>query len=160
MDFITSKLAARFPDVSFIVEMFQEMRKQGAKVAADSKYYPNSLLLAVLFRLQARQEAPFKVAGQDVEGTAPLLELLGFYWNWLDSAAVLLREGLGGDTREEVVEAVEEARKRIAAKLEVEEDEVPEASVSELQGKEGEELRIEDHCPDYLVMIDSKHQVE
>jgi len=37
-------------------------------------------------------------------------------------------------------------------------DEVPEASVSELRGKEGEELRIEDHCPDYLVMIDSKHQ--
>ena len=89
-----TRLSERFPDISFIMEMFKEMRSQGVEVEGESKFYPNTLLLAVLFRLQARQEAPFKRAGEELEDRSYLVELIGYFWHQLDSVAVILREGL------------------------------------------------------------------
>ena len=153
-----TRLSERFPDISFIMEMFKEMRSQGVEVEGESKFYPNTLLLAVLFRLQARQEAPFKRAGEELEDRSYLVELVGYFWHQLDSVAVILREGLKGETREEVRQGVEESRIRIAEKLGFEEADVPLASVSELRGA-GDKLRIDDHCPDFVVVIDRTHKV-
>ena len=153
-----TRLSERFPDISFIMEMFKEMRSQGVEVEGESKFYPNTLLLAVLFRLQARQEAPFKRAGEELEDRSHLVELIGYFWHQLDSVAVILREGLKGETREEVRQGVEESRIRIAKKLGFEEADVPLASVSELCGA-GDKLRIDDHCPDFVVVIDRAHKV-
>ena len=153
-----TRLSERFPDISFIMEMFREMRSQGVEVDGESKYYPNTLLLAVLFRLQARQEGPFKKAGEELEERSSLVELLGYFWHQLDSVAVILREGLKGETREEVSQGIEESRVRIAERLGFEEVDVPLASVSELRGEE-EQLRIDDHCPDFVVVVDRAHKV-
>ena len=153
-----ARLSERFPDISFIMEMFREMRSRGVEVEGESKYYPNTLLLAVLFRLQARQEAPFKRAGEELEDRSYLVELISYFWHQLDSVAVILREGLKGETREEVRQGVEESRIRIAEKLGFEEADVPLASVSELRGA-GDKLRIDDHCPDFVVVIDRAHKV-
>ena len=158
MESMLARLSERFPDISFIMEMFREMRSRGVEVEGESKYYPNTLLLAVLFRLQARQEAPFKKAGEEVEERSSLVELIGYFWNQLDSVAVILREGLKGETREEVRLGVEQSRVRIAERLGFEEADVPLASVSELRG-EGEQLRIDDHCPDFVIVIDRAHKV-
>jgi len=152
-----TRLSERFPDISFIMEMFREMRSQGVEVDGESKYYPNTLLLAVLFRLQARQEGPFKKAGEELEERSSLVELLGYFWHQLDSVAVILREGLKGETREEVSQGIEESRVRIAERLGFEEADVPLASVSELRGEE-EQLRIDDHCPDFVVVVDRAHK--
>ena len=153
MERVTSRLTARYPDIGFILDMFREMRAQGQHLQ-DTKYYPNTLLLAVLLRLQARQEAPFKDAGEELEeGRGPLLELVAYCWRRLDTAATLLREGLGGAAREEVATGVERSRRRIAESLEMEENLVPRASVSELCGEE-DKLMVEDHCPDFVVTID------
>ena len=158
MERMLTRLSERFPDVSFITEMFKEMRSQGVEVDRESKYYPNSLLLAVLFRLQARLEAPFKKAGEELEDKTPLVELIGYFWQQLDTVAVLLREGLKGETKEEVREAVETSRVKIAERLGFDQEEVPLASVSELRGVD-DQLRIDDHCPDFVVVIDREHKV-
>ena len=158
MERMLTRLSERFPDVSFITEMFKEMRSQGVEVDAESKYYPNSLLLAVLFRLQARLEAPFKKAGVELEDKTALVELIGYFWHQLDTVAVLLREGLKGETKEEVREAVETSRVKIAERLGFDQEEVPLASVSELRGVD-DQLRIDDHCPDFVVVVDREHKV-
>ena len=158
MERMLTRLSERFPDVSFITEMFKEMRSQGVEVDGESKYYPNSLLLAVLFRLQARLEAPFKKAGEELEDKTSLVELIGYFWHQLDTVAVLLREGLKGETKEEVREAVETSRVKIAERLGFDQEEVPLASVSELRGVD-DQLRIDDHCPDFVVVVDRAHKV-
>ena len=158
MERMLTRLSERFPDVSFITEMFKEMRSQGVEVDGESKYYPNSLLLAVLFRLQARLEAPFKKAGEELEDKTSLVELIGYFWHQLDTVAVLLREGLKGETKEEVREAVETSRVKIAERLGFDQGEVPLASVSELRGVD-DQLRIDDHCPDFVVVVDRAHKV-
>ena len=84
MDFLGKKLATKYPDIATIQEIYQELRsKEGREEQeGDSKYRPLPLLLAVLYRLQERQEAGLKEGGQTVEeGGEEVLELLAFYWH-------------------------------------------------------------------------------
>ena len=63
-----------------------------------------------------------------------------------------------GETKEEVREAVETSRVKIAERLGFDQGEVPLASVSELRGVD-DQLRIDDHCPDFVVVVDRAHKV-
>ena len=58
----------------------------------------------------------------------------------------------------EVKEAVETSRVKIAERLGFDQEEVPLASVSELRGVD-DQLRIDDHCPDFVVVVDRAHKV-
>jgi len=167
MEFLTRKLGNQYPDIAMISDLYQELVEKHHKasddgLAGDAKYRPLPLLIAVLYKLQARNEEFFKTGGQALPHKMFLLELVGYYWHVQHDAGKLLREGINGVTgREQVEELIERNRVKICQSLGLCENDLPYVSVSELMEDDispDGDRRLEDHCPDFVISIHHCHK--
>lgn len=167
MEFLTKKLGNQYPDIAMISELYNELVEKHHKacddgLAGDAKYRPLPLLIAVLYKLQARNEEFFKTGGQPLPHKMFLLELVGYYWHVQHDAGKLLREGIYEVTgREEVEELIERNRGKICQSLGLCDNDVPCVSVSELVEDDispDGDRRLEDHCPDFVISIHHCHK--
>eukprot|EP00090_Calanus_glacialis_P002599 TRINITY_DN11944_c0_g1_i1.p1 TRINITY_DN11944_c0_g1~~TRINITY_DN11944_c0_g1_i1.p1 ORF type:complete len:526 (-),score=166.79 TRINITY_DN11944_c0_g1_i1:92-1669(-) len=167
MEFLTKKLGNQYPDIAMISDLYQELVEKHHKasddgLAGDAKYRPLPLLIAVLYKLQARNEDFFKTGGQALPHKMFLLELVGYYWHVQHDAGKLLREGINGVTgREQVEELIKRNRGKICQSLGLCENDVPYVSVSELMEDDispDGDRRLEDHCPDFVISIHHCHK--
>jgi len=167
MEFLTKKLATQYPDIGMISSIYNELVEKHNKafdddLIGDDKYRPLPLLIAVLYKVQARNDTFFKTGGQALSHTLYLMELVGYYWHVQHSVGKLLREGINGVTgREQVKDLIEKNRGKICESLGLSDETVPHVSVSELveddQSPDGDR-RLEDHCPDFVISVHHCHR--
>jgi len=146
MDYLIRRLGSEYPDIAIIQEIYREMVSKSKQEVGegDHKYRPLTLVLAVLYRFQSREEGMTKVeAGVDVEDgeeREKLLELLGYYWHLQHHLGKALREGLDKVVDKEKIKAIVQLnRMKITKHLGVEDELVPLVSVSELSRPEPKE---------------------
>ena len=99
MEFLTKRLAEQYPDIVMISTMYRELIEKHSTACdddleGDAKYRPLPLLIAVLFKVQARNDTFFKTGGQVMSNTKNLVELVGYYWHVQYNMGKLLREGI------------------------------------------------------------------
>jgi len=167
MEFLTKRLANQYPDIGMISSLYRELVEKHNKVCdedlvGDAKYRPLPLLIAVLYKVQARNDTFFKTGGQLMSHTMYLSELVGYYWHVQHNVGKILREGINEVTgKEQVKVLIEKNREKICQSLGLGETSVPHASVSELledtQASDGDR-RLEDHCPDFVISVHHCHR--
>jgi len=167
MEFLTKRLASQYPDIGMISSLYRELVEKHNKdcdddLVGDAKYRPLPLLIAVLYKVQARNDTFFKTGGQVMTHTMYLVELVGYYWHVQHNVGKLLREGINEVAgKEEVKVLIEKNREKICQSLGLNETSVPHASVSELleddQTPDGDR-RLEDHCPDFVISVHHSHR--
>jgi len=180
MDYLIRRLGSEYPDIAIIQDIYREMVSKSKKEVGegDNKYRPLTLVLAVLYRFQSREEGMIKEAGVDVddgEEREQLLELLGYYWHLQHHLGKALREGLDKVVDKEKIKAIVQLnRLKITKHLGVEEDLVPLVSISELSRPEQTkadlvvkqfpgstpkvEHHMDQHCPDFVLTIQPEHK--
>jgi len=180
MDYLIRRLGSEYPDIAIIQDIYREMVSKSKKEVGegDNKYRPLTLVLAVLYRFQSREEGMIKEAGVDVEDgeeREQLLELLGYYWHLQHHLGKALREGLDKVVDKEKIKAIVQLnRLKITKHLGVEEDLVPLVSISELSRPEPTkadlvvkqfpgstpkvEHHMDQHCPDFVLTIQPEHK--
>jgi len=167
MEFLTKKLSSQYPDITMISDMYNELVEKHNKagddeLAGDSKYRPLPLLIAVLYKMQARNDSFFKSGGYVMSDHSDLQEVVGYYWHVQHHAGKLLREGINGVTgREQMEELINKNRDKICQSLELSKTDVPYVSVSELCQDEADsdtDMRLEDHCPDFVISVHHCHK--
>ena len=99
MEFLTKRLASQYPDIGMISSLYRELVEKHNKdsdddLVGDAKYRPLPLLIAVLYKVQARNDTFFKTGGQVMSKTKNLVELVGYYWHVQHNVGKLLREGI------------------------------------------------------------------
>jgi len=117
MEYLTKRLAREYPDISTIQEIYKDLvNKSGKEIPdGDHKYRPLPLVLAVLYRLQARHDAAHQEVGQQLDEGEELLELLGYYWHLQHSLGKTLRAKLDKAAKKgEITTIVEKNRLKIA----------------------------------------------
>jgi len=167
MEFLTKRLGNQYPDIGMISGIYRELVEKHNKafdddLVGDDKYRPLPLLIAVLYKIQARNDTFFKTGGQVMSHTMYLVELVGYYWHVQHSVGKLLRQGINEVTGKDQVKAlIEKNRQKICQSLGLSESDVPHASVSELleddETPDGDK-RLEDHCPDFVISVHHCHR--
>jgi len=167
MEYLTKKLASQYPDIAMISDLYNELVEKHHKttdddLAGDAKYRPLPLLIAVLYKVQARNDQFFKTGGQVMSHNMFLLELVGYYWHVQHHAGKLLRKGINGVTgKAEMEELIETNRGEICQSLDLCKNDVPHVSVSELVEDDispDADRRLEDHCPDFVISVHHCHK--
>ena len=179
MEYLTRKIFAAYPDIDQVTSIYREVRSRDPMVVdtgdggggeeGDDKYRPLVLLLAVLYKLQDRNDGFFKTGGEHLEvgATRDWLEVAAFYWHQQHSLGKQLREGISSvDSEAAIRQLVERNRRRIVAALGLDSSEVA-VSVSELchGGGEGGGGGVVDtgrslasHTPDHVVTVSPAHR--
>ena len=113
MEFLTKRLANQYPDIGMISSLYRELVEKHNKVCdedlvGDAKYRPLPLLIAVLYKVQARNDTFFKTGGKLMSHTMYLSELVGYYWHVQHNVGKILREGINEVTGKEQVKVLVE----------------------------------------------------
>ena len=183
MEYLTRKIFAAYPDIDQVTSIYREVRSrdplvgdagdgggaEGGAEEGDDKYRPLVLLLAVLYKLQDRNDGFFKTGGEQLEcgATRDWLEVAAFYWHQQHSLGKQLREGISSvDSEAAIRQLVERNRRRMVAALGLDSSEVA-VSVSELchgggEGGGGDVVdtgrSLASHTPDHVVTVSPAHR--
>ena len=142
-------VATRYPDLPLVTETLRRaLSLAGQAGPGDGKWRPLPLLLAVLYRLQAR--AGDRAGTEVQDGTGELLELLGYHWHCLAAAARTIRPGLERAESREVAGLLRAAAARHSTELGLPPGSVVWVWSSELDRGPG---RLENHTPDHLITV-------
>ena len=104
MEYLTKRLLTQYPDIGQVTSIISEVRSRDLEDTVDSgevregddKYRPGILLLALLYKLQERNDEFFKTGGECLEygDNKQSLEVLGHYWLQQHDLGKMLREGI------------------------------------------------------------------
>ena len=169
MEYLRKKVLSQYPDIEQVTEIYHEMMSTQSTgddgdtgdsddIIGDDKYRPLLLLLAVLYKVQERNDDFFKHGGTSKEfyQTRESLELAGFFWHQQHHMGKILRESINtAKTREEVERLVEKNRVKMMETLELEDVHV---SVSELHDEDDQDKRLNHHTPDFVIHTDHQHR--
>jgi len=164
-EFLTKKLTSQYPDIVMISNIYRGLVEThnsscDDELEGDDKYRPLPLLIAVLYKVQARNDTFFKTGGQVMSDTKDLVELVGYYWHVQHNVGKLLREGINEVTGNENVKIlIKKNRVKICQSFGLGETNVPHASVSELLQEDKDGIkRVDDHCPDFVISVHPCHR--
>ena len=172
MEYLTKRLLTQYPDIGQVTSIISEIRSRdledtgdsGEASEGDDKYRPSILMLAILYKLQERNDEFFRTGGEPLLGCGEnkeSLEVLGHYWHLQHDIGKMLREGINKTSSQEDIRKLVEKNK-----LTMEETlglEMVKVSVSELclQDKNAvvnTSSQLATHCPDFTVHLSPGHQ--
>ena len=181
MEFLNKRATTKYPDLVTLAEIYQELFSQeetipdddgggGGGGGGDDKYRPFFLLLAILFKIQEREETSIKarkgtsVSLAECQGT---LEVAGYYWHLQHKLGKGLREGINNvasSHRDKILKLMEKNKGKLEAGLGLK---ICGVSVSELHHGEmesqvavaGRKVRpLTAHTPDWVISVQESHR--
>ena len=162
MESLSRKVFSEYPDIEQVIDVYHEMKKQtvsdvtdGDDITGDEKYRPLLLLLAVLYKVQERNDEFFKTGGTSIqfEETKNLMEVVGYFWHQQHHLGKMLREGINtAKTQDDIEKLVERNKSKMIESLKLE---VVHVSVSEMYSNE--ERSLQNHTPDFVIHLDRPH---
>ena len=174
MEFLNKRAFAKYPDLTTLADIYQELFRQETEPdgggGGDDKYRPFLLLLAILFKIQEREETSLKARkgiSVTLEECQETLELAGYYWHLQHKLGKGLREGINkvaSSNREKLLKLMEKNKSKLEAELGVK---ISAVSVSELHLGEresqvavaGTKVRtLTDHTPDWVISLQESHR--
>ena len=130
MEHMTKRLLTQYPDIGQVTSIISEIRSRdledtgdsGEATEGDDKYRPAILVLAILYKLQERNDEFFRNGGESLEAEehSQSLGVLGHYWHQQHDIGKMLREGINKTSSQEdirkLVEAGTDIRKLLEAR--------------------------------------------
>ena len=177
MEYLTKKVLSQYPDIGEVTSVYNELMKQKVtntgddlsdgddQLVGDDKYRPLILLIAVLYKIQEKNDDFFKSGGRniDFEQNKKVLELFGYYWHQQHHLGKMLREGINKvGSIDEISQLVDNNKTKMINTLKVD---IVAASVSELcvdnvdtavVAAQGRSLT--SHTPDFVIHVNHNHR--
>ena len=118
MNYLTRKILTDYPDTHQVIGVYNEIRKKEPDVdetddddffvVEDNKWRPGPLIVAVLYKIQDRNEDFFKSGREiDFEANRDCFELLGYFWHQQHHMGKILREGISNVSSKDLCSHVE-----------------------------------------------------
>ena len=175
MEYLTTKILTQYPDIGQITKLYSELRKRGESavfvndgeedvaLAGDGKCRPPLLLLAVLYKLQERNDEFFRTGGLDVNFSdhKKAFELLGYFWHQGHHLGKMLREGINkAHSMQEISQLVDKNKQKIVDVMKLN---VTHVSVSELCLENENAVAVAgkplvNHTPDFVIHVNHNHR--
>ena len=171
MEYLTKKLLTQYPDIGQVTSVISEIRSRdmedtedsGEASEGDDKYRPAILVLAILYKLQERNDEFFRSGGESLElgENKESLEVLGHYWHLQHDIGKMLRQGINKtSSQEEIRKLVEKNKQTMEETLgqEMVKVSVSELCLGEKNAVVNSSRQLATHCPDFTVHLSPGHQ--
>ena len=171
MNYLTRKILTEYPDTHQVIGVYNEIRKKEPDVdetddddfvvVEDNKWRPGPLIVAVLYKIQDRNEDFFR-SGRDIdfEANRDCFELLGYFWHQQHHMGKILREGISNVSSKDLCNHVERNKNNMIQHLKLD---IVHVSLSELCVEDASTAVAENsksllsHTPDFVIHVDHDH---
>jgi len=171
MNYITRKILTDYPDTHLVIGVFNEVKKKEPDmdetddddfvVVEDNKWRPMPLIIAVLYKIQDRNDDFFRT-GKDIdfESNRDCFELLGYFWHQQHHMGKMLREGISKVSSKDLATHVEKNKVNMIQNLKLD---IVHVSLSELCVQDAGTAVAEtsksllSHTPDFVIHVDHEH---
>ena len=171
MNYITRKILTDYPDTHLVIGVFNEVKKKEPDmdetddddfvVVEDNKWRPMPLIIAVLYKIQDRNDDFFRT-GKDIDfkSNRDCFELLGYFWHQQHHMGKMLREGISKVSSKDLATHVEKNKVNMIQNLKLD---IVHVSLSELCVQDAGTAVAEtsksllSHTPDFVIHVDHEH---
>jgi len=164
---IIDALSRRYPDIGEVLEVLERIKNESNEAIGgpssveteeavdDGRWRPILLTIGLLYKLQKIHDtgeswynAP-DVFVQDDDHEKNLLAVFGFYWHLLLEVSGVIRSS-------EIDHSTEESQDLLRDALA---DKLADHSIEPLLANATDDSSVEDHCPDFALLLDHPHQL-
>ena len=171
MEHMTKRLLTQYPDIGQVTSIISEIRSRdledtgdsGEATEGDDKYRPAILVLAILYKLQERNDEFFRNGGESLEAEehSQSLGVLGHYWHQQHDIGKMLREGINKTSSQEDIRKLVEKNKQTMKEtlgLEMVKVSVSELCLGDKNALVSSSKQLSTHCPDFTVHLSPGHK--